>query len=187
MVNCRRLAAFVTFARCDAFFTSTCKLKRNVAMLSKHMPSDPSSQDDINSGQYLPSEEGQIDNAPNLSLLGVLSPADNCKPDQMGASALAYVGDVVYELLVRSKSVWPELRTADLQTKVVSLVRAEHQAKLLARLKEDFPLTQKELNVLSRGRNGSVKGNRRNAAAYNDSTSLEALLGYVYITSQQKK
>lgn len=76
------------------------------------------------------SEEGKIDNAPNLSLLGVLSPADNCKPDQMGASALAYVGDVVYELLVRSKIVWPELRTADLQTKVVSLVRGKTAKEL---------------------------------------------------------
>mmetsp|Transcript_12351 Transcript_12351/g.18106 ORF Transcript_12351/g.18106 Transcript_12351/m.18106 type:complete len:206 (+) Transcript_12351:72-689(+) len=182
-----KIVAFALFAVCNAF--STINFKKGNSVLNEHsriQPSDPS-YDDVNpSGGQLLSEEEQTTNIPNFSLLGLLSPAEDCKADQMGASALAYIGDVVYELLVRSKIVWPELRTADLQTKVVSLVRAEYQAELLARLKEDFPLTQNELNVLRRGRNGSGRGNRRNAAAYNDATSFETLLGYVYITSHQQ-
>ena len=64
---------------------------------------------------------------------------------------------------------------------------AEHQAKLLALLTENFALTPQELQVVVRGRNsGSVKGNRRKTPAYNDATALEALLGYVYITDKER-
>ena len=64
---------------------------------------------------------------------------------------------------------------------------AEHQAKLLALLTENFALTTQELQIVVRGRNsGSVKGNRRKTPAYNDATALEALLGYVYITNKER-
>jgi len=64
---------------------------------------------------------------------------------------------------------------------------AEHQANLLALLMKDFVLTQKEQQIIVRGRNsGSVKGNRRKTPAYNDATALEALIGYVYITDKDR-
>ncbi|KAI2513827.1 Ribonuclease III domain [Fragilaria crotonensis] len=122
-----------------------------------------------------------------LSLEQLLSPVRGCDVTQMGPTAWAYVGDVVFELFVRSQMVWPTRRTSDLQEQVVSLVRAEHQAKLLALLTEKFALTPNELQVVVRGRNsGSVKGNRRKTPAYNDATALEALLGYVYITDKER-
>ena len=67
-------------------------------------------------------------------------------------------------------------------------IQAEHQSELLTRLREDFDLTEKEAQILSRGRN-SVSGsrnNRRNPAAYQDSTAFEALVGYLYITDTQR-
>lgn len=39
--------------------------------------------------------------------------------------------------------------------------------------------------VLSRGRN-AVSRNRRNPAAYQDATALEALIGYLYITDRSR-
>jgi hypothetical protein len=56
-------------------------------------------------------------------LLELMSPAESVKPDEMSASTLAYLGDVVFELFIRSRYVWPERRMSDLQNKVVSIVR----------------------------------------------------------------
>jgi hypothetical protein len=62
---------------------------------------------------------------PSLSLEELLSPSPNCDVKQMGPTSLAYIGDVVFELFVRSRMVWPTRRTADLQQQVVSLVRGK--------------------------------------------------------------
>jgi hypothetical protein len=61
----------------------------------------------------------------SLSLLNLLRPQADVRVDQMSSTDLAYIGDAVYELLVRSRTVWPSKRTSDLQTKVVGLVRGE--------------------------------------------------------------
>ena len=64
---------------------------------------------------------------------------------------------------------------------------AEHQAKLLSKLMDTFPLTQQEESIISRGKNsGAVKGNRRKTVHYSDATALEALVGYVYITDKTR-
>ena len=57
------------------------------------------------------------------SLLELVSPVASVRPDQMSASSLAYLGDVVYELFVRSRYVWPSRSMSKLQDKVVSVVR----------------------------------------------------------------
>jgi ribonuclease-3 family protein len=124
----------------------------------------------------------------------------------MSSTDLAYVGDAVYELLIRTTKVWPSKRTSDLQSQVVSIVRgtslvsawrslfvsnqavlhldiAEFQATLLKSLKESFELNDKEHQILNRGRNSVSKSNRRDPAAYQDATALEALIGYLYITN----
>mmetsp|Transcript_13604 Transcript_13604/g.38284 ORF Transcript_13604/g.38284 Transcript_13604/m.38284 type:complete len:238 (+) Transcript_13604:413-1126(+) len=123
----------------------------------------------------------------NKSLKEFLSPSSSCRANQMSGTELAYVGDAVFELFVRSRHVWPPKRTSDLQNTVVGLVRAEHQSFLLRQLKESFPLTEKESQVMMRGRNSVTKSkNRRNPAAYQDSTALEALIGYIYITDPSR-
>ena len=43
--------------------------------------------------------------------------------DQLSGTDLAYIGDVVYELYIRTRTVWPLKRTSDLQQQVVALVR----------------------------------------------------------------
>ena len=55
----------------------------------------------------------------------LMSPITSAKPDQMSASSLAYLGDVLYELFVRSRYVWPSRRMSDLQNTVVSIVRGK--------------------------------------------------------------
>ena len=73
------------------------------------------------------------------------------------------------------------------ETCLIRINTAEHQSFLLKQLKESFPLTEKENQVLMRGRNAVTKSkNRRNPAAYQDSTAFEALIGYIYITDKDR-
>ena len=65
----------------------------------------------------------------NDSLLNMLMPPPHCKVEQMSPTDLAYIGDAVYELLVRSRSVWPPKKTSNLQTLVVGLVRGTTATK----------------------------------------------------------
>jgi ribonuclease-3 family protein len=153
------------------------------------------SNDDGNDGTRFtpsyPSEpevEEQMSNIPEFSLDVLFSPSSSLEMNQMGPAGLAYIGDVVYELFVRSRKIWPNRKTSDLQDQVVSLVNAEHQSKLLLALMDTFDLLPDELLVLQRGRNSatSKSNNRKNPKAYQDATAIEALIGYLYISDKQR-
>jgi ribonuclease III family protein len=122
------------------------------------------------------------------SLIELLSPSSSCRVNQMSGTDLAYIGDVVYEMFIRSRHVWPSKRTSDLQHLVVGLVRAEYQSKLLNCLREKFTLSNDENQVLMRGRNSVTKSakNRKNPSAYQDSTAFECLIGYLFIADRDR-
>jgi hypothetical protein len=68
-----------------------------------------------------------------------------------------------------------------------AMISAENQSHLLHKLKVEFPLTDKEQQVLMRGRNAVTRSkNRRNPSAYQDSTAFEALIGYTFITCPER-
>lgn len=56
-------------------------------------------------------------------LFQMLLPNPTCNPTQMSPTSLAYIGDSVFEMFVRSRYVWPSRRTTDLQNLVVAKVR----------------------------------------------------------------
>jgi len=57
------------------------------------------------------------------NLMIFLRPDPLCEVMQMSGTDLAYIGDVVFELFVRSYYVWPSKRTSELQHSVVNCVR----------------------------------------------------------------
>lgn len=59
----------------------------------------------------------------DTNLCPLLRPVESCNVDRMSGTDLAYVGDVVFELFVRCRTVWPPKRTADLQQQAVAFVR----------------------------------------------------------------
>lgn len=63
---------------------------------------------------------------PETLLYELLRPSSKCDPTQMSPTSLAYIGDSVFELFVRSKYVWPSRRTTDLQNIVVAKVRGKN-------------------------------------------------------------
>ncbi|NJR66926.1 MAG: ribonuclease III [Leptolyngbyaceae cyanobacterium CRU_2_3] len=101
---------------------------------------------------------------------------------QVSPAAYAYIGDAVYELYVRVLYLLPPKRLKHYHDRVVSCVRAEAQARCLSLLQPY--LTEMELDLLKRGRNAASKGPKRvDPEIYQQATSLETLLGYLYLTN----
>ena len=92
--------------------------------------------------------------------------------------ALAFVGDGVYELMVRERLVREANRPAGvLHKRTVEWVRAEAQAAAMERL---LPLlTEEEAAAYRRGRNAHTA---RTGGDYHKATGLEALFGYLYLS-----
>ncbi len=89
---------------------------------------------------------------------------------------LAYIGDGVYELMVRERLVRESGRCRGLHKLAVEQVRAEAQAIAADRL---LPLlSEGEAAVYRRGRNAHTA---RTDGVYHKATGLEALFGYLYL------
>jgi ribonuclease-3 family protein len=102
--------------------------------------------------------------------------------------ALAYVGDSVHDLFVRSRAAASGRNVGELHKESVSRVRCEAQAESLTRIWDT--LTEDELAIVKRARNTHAKHNAPHAAspeAYSKSTALEALLGYLYLTERNDR
>lgn len=104
---------------------------------------------------------------------------------QIPPASLAYLGDAVYELYIRTHYLLPSRRLSDYHNRVVSEVRAESQAITLRSLEPH--LTDLELEILRRGRNAATGTTRRiDRSIYQQATSLETLLGYLYLSDPQR-
>ena len=105
--------------------------------------------------------------------------------ERLSPIALAYIGDAVFELYVRTKFLMPPKRMADYHSQVVTQVRAESQAIHLSIL---LPyLTNSEKEILRRGRNACVaKPRRLSRKTYQQATGLETLIGYLHLTNPQR-
>ncbi len=104
---------------------------------------------------------------------------------QLPAAALAYLGDAVYELYVRTHFILPPKRSQIYHQHVVAQVRAERQAHHLLQLQP--LLTDYEQGFLKRGRNAAAgKPKRVDAETYQQASSLETLVGYLYLTDPQR-
>lgn len=106
-----------------------------------------------------------------------------CNPNEISTLGLAFVGDGVYDLIVREELVCRANRPVkELNLKKVEVVRCEAQARLVKRI-ESY-LTEEEANIIRRGRNAHTGHAPKNAsmADYHMATALEALIGYLYLS-----
>ena len=112
------------------------------------------------------------------------------QPKQMNALALAYMGDVVYEMAVRRRLLEKGLtRPNDLHRGAVRYVNARAQASVVTFWLETDALTEEEQAVVRRGKNaksGSVP-KRVYVHTYRYSTAFEALIGYIYLTERRDR
>lgn len=104
---------------------------------------------------------------------------------QLSPTALAYLGDAVYELYVRRYYLLPPQRVKNYHRLVVAQVRAEKQAKMLNLLSPH--LNHNELEIVRRGRNAATgRPKRVDPQIYRQATSLETLIGYLYLTNTER-
>ncbi|XP_050285612.1 uncharacterized protein LOC126725126 [Quercus robur] len=132
---------------------------------------------------------------PDESYLGyerwLPSPPKVQKPRSVfNAASLAYIGDCIYELYARRHFLFPPLNIEEFNDRVTAVVRCEAQDALLQKLLNDNYLSEEERNVLRWGKNiGSAKTRtkkRAGAAVYNRASSLETLVGYLYLTNVKR-
>lgn len=106
------------------------------------------------------------------------------KPNQYAPLVLAYIGDGVYELYVRSRVIeeHPNLPAHKLHKKTVQYVKAHAQSNSIESMLE--MLTEEETAIYKRGRNAKSATVPKNAnmTEYRRATGFEALIGYVYLS-----
>ena len=102
--------------------------------------------------------------------------------------ALAFVGDGVYELIIRTVEALKGNRSSEsLHHDTVRYVKADAQARIAEVIQEK--LTEDERSVYRRGRNAKPHTTPKGAVPsdYKKATGLEALLGYLYLTGRMDR
>lgn len=113
---------------------------------------------------------------------------DVAEVNTMSPLTWAYVGDGVFELFIRTHLVnTTRLKPHMLHIEAIKYVKAEAQGKILNKIQEQ--LTAEEKNIVRRGRNAENHHLPKNATVeeYSYSTAFEALIGYLYLTKQDKR
>lgn len=98
---------------------------------------------------------------------------------------LAYIGDGIFDLVIRSIVVGRgNTRANELHHKTSHIVKAHTQAEMIEKLLPE--LTGEESSIYRRGRNAKSPTMAKNAtmADYRKATGFEALMGYLYLTDQ---
>ena len=107
---------------------------------------------------------------------------------QLNALQLAYIGDSVWELIVRYKLIMKRYNVHHMHKECVSLVNAHSQAVILQKIQDE--LNETETEIVRRGRNAHAKHSaprNQDPDEYAASTGFEALFGYLYLTGQNDR
>lgn len=129
--------------------------------------------------------------AGNASRGGIIIPENdgNTKidADSLSALALAFVGDSIFDLFIRTMLVGSGKKVRDLHREAVRYVKASAQAAILKELEPK--LTPKERDIVRNARNAKVNTVPKHADImdYHYSTAFEALLGYLYLTGRNQR
>ena len=111
-----------------------------------------------------------------------LSNVDKNQVHLLNPLVLAYIGDAVYELNIRTKVIdQGNIKTSNMHKRSIEYVRAKAQAEVLDRIIEN--LTESEMDLVRRARNTHSLTVPKNADLedYKKATALEALIGYLYL------
>ncbi len=108
--------------------------------------------------------------------------ASKLKPEQYSALGLAYIGDGVYDLIIRTIVIdLGNGKVKNFHKMTSGIVKAEAQAKLVKAISE--LLTEEEMAIYRHGRNAKSATSAKNASIvdYRHATGFEALMGYLYL------
>ena len=127
----------------------------------------------------------------SITTLGAIKREFDCKETDLRTYSpltLAYIGDAIYDLVIRTIVVERGNMSANnLHKKTVAYVNARVQAQMIDALESE--LTEEEAAIYHRGRNAKSYTVAKNASIieYRKATGLEALCGYLYLNGQQER
>ena len=107
---------------------------------------------------------------------------------RMKPLALAYIGDTIFDLYIRSRIVLTTEEAPKLMhTEAVRYVKAASQAQMMKQILD--VLTEEEVEAFKRGRNQKSLTVPKNASLidYKWATGFEALLGYLYVLGREER
>ena len=110
------------------------------------------------------------------------------RPGEYPALTLAYIGDAVFEIYVRSYLITQKNEmVAKLHKYAKGYVKASAQSKYMEMLEDK--LTEDELAAYKRGRNAHPKTTAKNADVvdYRRATGFETLVGYLYVSGRKER
>lgn len=112
---------------------------------------------------------------------------NDVKTKEVNSLVLAYVGDAVYELVIRTMDSSNPKHVNKLNKESVKYVNAHAQAMLITAIKDD--LTEEEFWFYNRGKNTRTKSSSKNAGMkeYHMATGFEALVGHLYLSHQTER
>ncbi len=99
--------------------------------------------------------------------------------EELNLKCYAHLGDAVYEVFVREKIINLTSRMSKMHKINTELVRASFQCELLDVL--DAHLTEKEQDLIRRGKNIPSPSRKGNQALHRLATGFEVLIGYLHL------
>ncbi len=125
------------------------------------------------------------ENLKNLLHLGETYNEKNIK--ELSPLALAFIGDGVFEILVRTHVLNKNLSANKLHREAIKYVKAKNQRDLLEKVKDN--LDEEERQIVKRGRNAKSHTVPKNAeiSDYKMATGLEALFGHLYLLGRYER
>jgi ribonuclease-3 family protein len=124
----------------------------------------------------------------SIETLTAETPMEPAAAQQYSPLTLAFLGDSVYEVMVRERILREANRPArDLHTLAVAHVRAAYQADAAVRIAG--MLSEEEAEIFRRGRNASGISVPRHAtpADYRKATGIECLFGYLFLCGRAER
>lgn len=108
-------------------------------------------------------------------------------PNLLSPSVLAFVGDAVYGLMVRTALAEVNRPSGELHKLSVKLVNATAQAEAYKIIEPE--LSEKEVMVFKRGRNFKTGNTPKNSSGgdYHTATGLETLFGFLYLSGENDR
>lgn len=109
--------------------------------------------------------------------------------ENINSLALAYLGDSIYEVYIRNFLINKGIvKVNELQKEAITYVSAKKQSEYLTKMIDANFLLEEEIQIIKRARNHKSHASKStDIRTYKNSTGLEALIGYLYLTKKENR
>lgn len=104
--------------------------------------------------------------------------------EELNLKCYAHLGDAVYEVFVREKIILLTTKMSKMHKMNTALVRASFQCELVDIL--DAHLTEKEHDLIRRGKNLPSPSRKGNQALHRIATGFEVMIGYLHMHDSER-